>query len=135
MVKDECAVIIEFQKFNKTFNLPKLGWINCDRFLNISENELVNVEAKNSENSSASNNTILIFKAEKMALSGFGIEQKVSFSNIPKGKSAIIVGMRIEKGQPYLALQYITTANMKVDLDYKKLSVEEIKRQLKTLDN
>ncbi len=125
----------EYQKFNNTFTLPNLGWINCDRFVNINENELVNVEAKNSENWSISNHTVLIFKTEKMLLNAFNRDKKVSFANIPKGKSAIIVGMRIEKGQPYLALQYITTANMKVDLDYKKLSVEEIKKQLKTLDN
>ena len=123
------------EKINEAFSLPKLGWINCDKFSDYPDNQLVDIKTNNYV-LSLKNSLILVLKRDKQATyANTWDKSNVLFRRMPKNKEGVIIGMKIENGQSYLALKPITTANMSVDLNFKAVSAEEIKEQLKTLDN
>lgn len=116
--------------FQNTYTFPKLGWINCDKFYNLSKSQLVVVRTPNFKPSQTSIST-LILKNDKLAIANYSYESP----NIPKNQEAIVVALKIENGLPFLALHPILTDDMTFNLEYKQMSPEEIKQQLKKLDN
>jgi hypothetical protein len=127
------SLVQEAKKFNSTFELPKLGWVNCDRFTSFPSSSLVLVQTSNLK-PDINNNIIMILKRDKLALSLEYSSGTTAFPKVPQQLDAYVVGMKIENGKPYLAINTITTADMKVNLDFKQLSPEDIKQQLKMLD-
>ena len=119
---------------NNAFNITKLGWINCDRFADYPENELVFIGLN--DKASSSFDSKLILKKDKVIISSTANNgQKINFGKIIKNASAVIVAMKIENGQSYLAMyDFITTASPKIDLKFEALSPEEIKERLKKLN-
>ena len=119
---------------NDVFTLPRLGWINCDKYYSYPFRDVADITANNCTLNGFSN-LILILKKNKEAVNAYSVDKNAAFPRILANQNAVIIGMKIENGQPYLALKPITTANMSVDLDFKAVSAEDIKEQLKTLDN
>lgn len=122
--------IQEINAFSKTYTLPKLGWINCDRFATYPSNELVEIKVSDFKWTLTTSST-LILKKDKLAM-GMLFSK---FPRIPKKQEAVVVAVKVENGLSYLALHPILTDNIALNLDYKQMSPEEIKQQLKRLDN
>jgi hypothetical protein len=118
---------------NDAFISTKLGWVNCDRFANYPENALVNVILENEQ--SASFDAKLILTKDKIVINNNGnLRQKINFGKVVKNAPAIIVAMKIENGQSYLAMHDFITSTTPIDLKFEPLSPEEIKEKLKKLN-
>jgi hypothetical protein len=119
------------------FDLPMLGWSNIDCFYKLEQmnpNNLVKIETNISKN--INTNLSFLFPKDKVIASN-NLEQKAdiySFKTIPRNKKAMIVAIKVEKGQAYLAIKQFITQNMNVELDFMPLSAAEIKEKLKDLD-
>ncbi len=120
----------QIHEFQKTYALPKLGWINCDRFYNYPQSQLVVIKTPDFKWTWTSSST-LILKKDKLAMSTSSTE----FQKVPKNQEAVVVAVKVENGLSYLALHPILTDNIALNLEYKQMSPEEIKEQLKKLDN
>jgi len=77
-----------------TFNLPNLGWINCDRFMNIPQDQKVNfaVQLPEGEHSDIK----LVFEDINSIMSGYREGDQVVFRNVPRGYRVKIVGLKID---------------------------------------
>ncbi len=134
------GVRVEYEKNYKTrvalenaFNTTKLGWVNCDRFLNYSENQLVAISLNDLQ--TASFDAKLVLKKDKVIVNNFALTgQKINFGKIIKNAPAVIVAMKIENGQSYLAMHDFITSSEIIDLKFEALSPEEIKERLKKLN-
>jgi OmpA family len=110
-----------------------LGWINCDRYAQYPENQLVSLNI--TEKASSICDATLILKKDKVLIEGVAPQgQKITFARIVKNANAIIVAMKIENGQSYLAMHDFITSSAPIDLKFEALSPEEIKERLKKLN-
>ena len=110
---------------NRTF-----GWVNCDYFWNVPKKNLTNVLV-NARNYDV--DTKLIFTKRRAILrgeDGFNI----SFSNVAKGESAVIVSVKTENKKAYMAIKTIQTGKEKVDLEYEEVTADMIKEKLRQFD-
>ena len=78
-------------------------------------------------------NIVFVLKQEKMGIKS-NANGKVVNLLTPKNRHGTIVGMKINDGQPYLALLDTNSSATDIKLDYKPVTLEEIKQQLKSLD-
>jgi hypothetical protein len=137
--------IKEQKKFRKEFALQNLGWINCDRFYNIKSTETLTTDLiSNRTNTfdvkqiqktdfSYTFDIFLYFTQQKGCFNYNEQKDKLYFHKIPTHEKAIVLAMKIDNGQPYLAIHNITTAKMHVNLDFKPVSAEEIKEKMKMI--
>lgn len=114
------------------YNTSKLGWKNVDVFANIQDNQLTTVKVD--ETPSKTIDCKLVFKDREFVLSSKINKDHYYFPNIPKNEEAWLVGLKYENGIPSLSLEPIKTQNKTFTLNYKQLSLEELKEQLKILD-
>jgi hypothetical protein len=122
---------------NSIFPMPKLGWTNIDRYYRqYNASDFIDIDT-NVPSSTKDCNVFLILKTEKAAWfnEGRSISENCNFQQVPKDKEAFIVGMKVENGKSYLAIYPFKTEKGKVNLDFKALSSNEIKKQLEILNN
>jgi hypothetical protein len=115
-------------------DLPMLGWSNIDCFSSLPSNNLVKIETNVSKN--AHENVLFLLPKDRIFASNTS-EQKTdtyTFPKIPKNKKAMIVAIKVENGQSYLAVKQFITQNTKIELEFIPLSAAEIKEKLKDLD-
>ncbi len=111
-----------------------LGWINCDVFSQAPQNLLVNCETNIP--AAPFTDVKIVFKKRRVVLdaksntNGF-----LSFHNIAKDEPAVLVAVKIENGESYLAISPITTAKMTYKLKFKAMTPEEMKMEMKLLDS
>ncbi len=139
------AALKEYQaaqtKFKNSFNMPTLGWINVDRYVSAALTSFTTPLISNKSNQFNWKNkgeydfeAMIYMKQEKGLLSYYIIENsKLLFANIPKNQNAVLLAMKIENGQPYLAFHDIKTDKPHYDLDFKPVSAEEIKVKFQSL--
>ena len=116
------------EQFNKIFPFNYLGWLNCDSY-NQSQLTTMQVDIPQGE----TYNIVFVLKQEKMGIKS-SANGKVVNLLAPKNRQGTMVGMRINEGQPYLALLNTNSSATNIKLDYKPVTLEEIKQQLKALD-
>ena len=77
----------------------------------------------------------LVFVDREFVLPGKIVDDKhFYFSGIPKNESAWLVGVKYIDGKPLLALKNITTEEKVFDLEFKSMSLSELKKALKVID-
>jgi OmpA family len=120
--------------FDKAFNTSTFGWTNCDAVIVYPQNQITNINLI--EVQSPSIDAKLILKREKIVLPiAWKVGLPMTFEKVLKNKAAVIIAMKIENGQSYLAMyNFITSDSPKIDLKFEALSPEEIKERLKTLN-
>ena len=130
----DAKTLAEIEKAQYTiFETQELGNINCDYFAKMKEEILVSVKT-NLQNSPFSM-AKMIFKNRKVVMNANMSDGKtVGFGNIPKGEEAVIVAMKIENGQSYLAMQTVKLDNKQYNLAFEPLSAEKVREKLKALD-
>ena len=116
------------EQFNKTFPFNYLYWLNCDRY---AQNELVTMQVDIPQGEMY--NIVFVLKQEKMGVKS-NANGKVVNLLAPKNRQGTMIGMKILDGQPYLALLDINSSATDIKLDYRPVTIEEIKKQLKALD-
>jgi hypothetical protein len=119
--------------FDNTFYTTTSGWTNCDRAVFYPPNEITIINLNDVQ--SPSIDAKLILKKERIVVQNSGkIGQPMTFDKVLKNKAAVIVAMKIENGQSYLAMHDFITSATPIDLKFEALSPEEIKEKLKKLN-
>lgn len=114
------------------FNTPQTGWSNIDFLTAIPYSSAVTVKL----NVPAQKNISckLVCRERRTIIPAVRVGGKLEIRGAPNGEKAVIVGIRYENGQPLLALKEIIVNEVSFDLDWKSVSVEELKEALKKLD-
>ena len=115
------------------FKSAKLGFINCDRFLDYDESSKIDyvINFKNDSNTSVN----IIFHSIKSVMTGYSNADNVSFNNIPSGEKITIFAIKYVDNKPYLATQETETSQQKLNnLAFEEVTPEKLKQEIKKLD-
>ncbi|MFK8006074.1 MAG: OmpA family protein [Saprospiraceae bacterium] len=114
------------------FNISSLGWKNIDIFHGVKD---IN-KTKLTVNLLPSREVDckLVFKKQSYVLPAKLADDHFYFDGIPKNEEAWIVAIKYENGQPILAMKEIVVKKKSFDLEFEKLTLEELKVRLKVLD-
>jgi hypothetical protein len=115
--------------FESKFSMPNLGWYNLDRYQPFSI-AMVETDVMSSTNSDVK----FILKNRKSLVNSWVGDNQKMVGKVPINESCILIGMKIENGQTYLAILELNGANLKVNLNFEALSPQEIKEKLKILN-
>jgi hypothetical protein len=113
--------------FESKFSLPSLGWFNLDCY---QSDKLITIET-DVKGSSNSDVKFVLKKRKSLVQSWVGNKQYI-VGQIPVGEPCILIGIKIENGQTYLAIQEVKRIENK--LNFEALSPQEIKEKLKILN-
>jgi TonB family protein len=113
------------------FSTSKLGWINCDRFTNYKNEDLVSkkIIISNPENT----RSIIVFNSMKSIIFS---DDKLSFQNLPKGLDISLYVISFINYKPHLAIRKMKmNVEDERDFDFKEITVEGLKDKMRKLDN
>ncbi len=114
------------------FSTTRLGWLNCDRFLDENRN-LTDLFVLN-ENQ---DNTIVsvIFHRFKSLIPGNIESGKIVFQNIPEGEKVTIVVIKAEESKILLSVNEIVISDKnEVFPDFQKVTLELLKKEIEKLN-
>ncbi|MFK7748031.1 MAG: hypothetical protein AB8B65_06560 [Kordia sp.] len=119
---------LEFYMFSAT----EMGWINCDRFWDIDEDDKTDFIVKTANPKETK--IQLIFKDIKSIMTGSYENGAFVFKNIPKGKDIKVIGISYANGKPTLSVGTATTATKNFELTtFKEFSLDELETELNNL--
>lgn len=107
-----------------------LGWINCDRFYDVPQEDKTNLTLANVENGVK---CFMVFKNIKSVLRPSGMKDK-SFKDIPKGELVTLLALKFMNDKAYIAKHEVTTGSVKkMELDYKVTTLSKLKNIIKNI--
>lgn len=112
------------------FSVAKLGWINCDRFLESEKtvDYFVNTKDKDAK-------IKMVFKDIDGVLMASSTNGKFIFSKVPIGRQVTIVAIKNTNGQFQSAFQEVTISDKPLEtLAFKETTLTELKQQLEKLN-
>lgn len=111
-----------------------LGFMNCDRFINLPEEQraIVMIDANINDNVIA----YMVFKSFKSILpTNYASASKIGFSNVGKGNSCYVVLIKYENKTPYLSITELEIAeNATVQPVFNQMTEAELKAALNKLN-
>lgn len=118
---------------NPAFALNKLGWVNCDRLNRLDDKQIATIKINFivKENCDIK----VISKQGKQVLAPSDNKNDVLDFSVKKGEDLVLIAMKIENGEPFLAITDIKGQNTTLTPNFKALSPAQIKEKLKMLDN
>lgn len=107
----------------------QLGWINCDRFLDIDQDQktdlMVNIAGSNDAQ------VQLIFEDINSIMNGYYSNGKIVFTNVPIGRAVKLIGISYANGKPTMAVEKFTISKEKVSLtNFQEFSLSNLEREL-----
>ncbi|BAV07267.1 OmpA family protein [Filimonas lacunae] len=113
------------------FTTGVLGWRNLDSYERSAQmiKQYVNVKA-NGDNSYCK----ILFRNRGVILNANVVNGYFVFGQVLKNEKAVIVVIKNENNQHYLGIKEIVTGRKPVDIDFKNVSVDELKAELKKLN-
>jgi len=111
------------------FRVSKLGWINCDRFIDFPD--LTGVKVKS--NSSSNPYYFLVFNDLNSIMPNY---EKNEFSNVPIGQIVTLIGIETRENKLYYGIsdKFMIKKDIVVDLKLKESSAEYIKQLIRKID-
>jgi len=110
----------------------KLGWINCDRFWNTSEEKIDFIVKVKSPNDTK---VIITFNEIKSVMQGEKQMDKVIFKNIPINKEIKVIGISYSNGLPTMGVGNTITDNNEFELSsFNQFSLEELEIELNKIN-
>lgn len=104
-------------------SISSLGWINCDRFRKVEEEDKRELALTVDSNTKM----YLAFRDMNSILTPTKIGNDISFKGIPSGERVTLVGIKLENKVPYVFYQEMTVdGNEKLTPSFKASSLEEI---------
>ncbi|MBC3845641.1 hypothetical protein H8K90_04580 [Winogradskyella echinorum] len=132
-VKSDSATIVLNSKLGAvdngyTLNSPKLGWINCDRFVRSKKRKIkYKLKIKDAEGA----NVKMIFKSISSVLPSKRINEDYSFGEIPLDEDVILLAIKKKGEKLFIGMKDVTTKQISgIDLDFKEVTAEELKNEL-----
>lgn len=108
-----------------------IGWINCDRFLELSENEKMDLEFATA---SPDNQFYLIFKNIRSMIRPEMNGNLVTFKGIPRGEDVRLLAVNLEGKDAHLAkLDFTLGSQERLDLAYAPVKIKEFKQILEDI--
>ncbi len=115
-------------------NTTGMGFVNCDRFMNLpaTERVMVAIDETPSENITA----FLIFSSIKSIVPiNYNKPSEYVFENIGKGYDCSVVVIKYDNKIPYLSVTPIVTSNdVRIKPEYVQLSASALKQELSKLN-
>ncbi len=112
------------------FSVGKLGWINCDRFLQFEEKVDLMVDIKASPDLQLK----LVFKDINGVLKPKVVDGKYVFQQIPVGEKATIVGIKNSEDNLLAAIEELTISESPInDLKFSGISLGELRKKIDAL--
>ena len=109
------------------FSVGKLGWINCDRFIEFEDkiDLIVNIDE------SPDNKLKLVFNEIDGVLKPKVKEGKYIFNQVPVGQKATIIGIKNTDNKLLTAIEEITISEKPIkDLKYSEITLSELRKKL-----
>ena len=115
---------------NYIFSFNQLGWINCDRFYSVSENELADITIMDAD--TLEEKVLIVFKDINSMMSAYKPYKSGNYkvSRVPLNTKKDVFAYKVIKGKPYLCLQTINSEETILNLKFKESSFVEIKKLL-----
>ena len=108
-----------------------LGWINCDRFIELAEDEKTDLEFARL---STDEEFYLVFKNIKSVIRPRVVDNKVVFYNVPKGEDVRLVGFSYKNNSGYLATQdLVIGSNQEVELSFKQQGIAAMRQAISSI--
>ncbi len=121
------------KKTLSVFTTSRMGYINCDRFLNNPKRQLANVYIKEAAQSKKQvMMTSIVFKDIKSVMSGSLDDQgRHWYLKIPKQVNVWVVAVKKEKDEYYLAIEdHVLNGEPIEDLTFEQVSEKQLKTSL-----
>ena len=113
------------------FSTSQLGWINCDRFVKSKNRFKYKIKIKNAEGATIK----MVFKSMSAILPSKAYQNEFDFGTIPANEEVTLVAIKEVDGQFYLAVKDTETKfNSKMDLEFKAVTINELKSKLRKLN-
>jgi hypothetical protein len=113
------------------FSVAKLGWINCDRFLESEKTIDYIVQTPTSKDTKIK----MVLPDLDGVLMAKTVEGKYVFSKVPIGTQVTIVAIRNTAGKFQAAFQKLTIADKPLEnLVFKEVTLGELKEELEKLN-
>lgn len=118
------------------FAVNRLGWINCDRFMDIPDNQLTQIAIQDSDSSEERLMLVFPHLPSILALKSKTVQGDYLSDNIPKGMPAKLIGIKVDQGRSMLAVKDIKIGESKqsYSLVYQPKSLKEIQKVLESMD-
>lgn len=113
---------------NYAFQTKDMGWINCDRFYNIAEEDKTDLIVQ------TDSPVTLIFDNLNSSMKSNYHQKGVSFNKIPKNEKITLFSLKKKEGKLLMALQQTTIGNTSISLDYQEVSFQEMQDKLAFLE-
>lgn len=134
--KDATVKINQFELDNYVFAVTRLGWINCDRFLDIPDDQKTDFIVSSTEQSEQK--IRLIFEnngSERTIMNGETKDGKTIFKEVPIGQQITIIGIGLANGTPMFAKEKTKISNTPFVLsNYKALEINELENELNRIN-
>lgn len=116
---------------NYVFTTSQLGWINCDRFVRTKNKFKYKIKLKDANGA----NVKMVFKSLSSILPSKAIGDEFDFGTIPANEEVTLVAIKESEGKFYLSIKDTATVfSSKVDLEFKEVTIEELKLELQNLN-
>ncbi len=114
------------------FSISQLGWVNCDRFVQAKKRFKYKVKIKDAQGA----NVKLVFKSLSSILPSKVTNNGYDFGLVPADEKVTLVAIKEVYGKYYLAIKDTETKpNSKLDLEFKAVTINELKEELIKLNN
>ncbi len=117
----------EAKMTNYVLKTKELGWINCDRFNGVAENQKTDLIVKTKIPAT------LIFNRMNALMRSSEHAKGVQFAKIPKGEKVTLFSVKKEDGKLFMALYETTTGNETLEIEYEEVSFQEMQDKLEYL--
>ena len=118
------------------FAVNRLGWINCDKFMNTPENQLTQIAIQDSDASEERLMLVFPHLPSILSIKSKTIQGEYLSDNIPKGMPAKLIGIKVDQGRSMLAVKDIKVGESKqsYNLVYQPKSLKEIQKILEGIN-
>lgn len=113
------------------FPASQTGWKNLDYY---NQEDIPFVKFKVKEEPSALTDCILVLEASAALIPAEAKTYNYLYKRVPAGEKAWLVGLKYEHGQSALALHAIDISKQNQTLEFKEMSLEELREALKVLE-
>lgn len=133
---DASIKINGFELDNYVFAVTKLGWINCDRFLDIPDDQKTDFIVNSTEKSEQK--IRLIFennRGERTIMNGETKKGETIFKNVPIGQQITVLGIGLKNGTPTLAKSKTRISKSTFTLsNFKEVDIIELESELNRIN-
>ncbi|WP_166960232.1 energy transducer TonB [Yeosuana marina] len=116
---------------NYILRSSNLGWINCDRFVNSSNNIKYLLKINDYRGTTVN----MVFKSISGVIPSRKINGEFYFKNVPNAQEIVLIAIKKDNGKLYFDIvETQTQTKPSLEFDFKEVTVEELKRELEKLN-